>query len=181
MLSFGAFMPLFALQIPGLQVQIAFLILAGVVLLFRTAGGKLPDLWGPKKTSIVATTALIIGMAGVATTPFALWAYIAIVPFAMGQALQYPGLLSLTLEGISERDRPVAISTFTLFFDISQGFGGLFVGIVAAVAGYRAVFGSAALCAFIGLVIMLMIVLPRYEANKRLEVITPNSELKISE
>ena len=167
MLSFGAFMPLFALEIPGLQIQIAFLILAVVVLLFRTAGGKLPDRWGPKKTSIVATTALIIGMAGVATTPFALWAYIAIVPFAIGQALQYPGLLSLTLEDISERDRPVAISTFTLFFDISQGFGGLFVGVVAAVAGYRAVFGSAALCAFIGLIIMLLVVIPRYEASKR--------------
>jgi len=167
MLSFGAFMPLFALEIPGLQIQIAFLILAGVVLLFRTGGGKLPDMWGPKKTSIVATTALMIGMAGVATTPFALWAYIAIVPFAFGQALQYPGLLSLTLEDISERDRPVAISTFTLFFDISQGFGGLFVGVVAAVAGYRAVFGSAALCAFIGLIIMLLVVLPRYEDSKR--------------
>ena len=166
MLSFGAFMPLFALEIPGLEVQFTFLILAVVVLLMRTLGSRLPDRMGPKKTGIFATTALIIGMAGLATTMGPYWAYLAIVPFAIGQALQYPGLLSLTLDGISERDRPVAISTFTLFFDLSQGFGGLVVGVVAAIGGYRSVFAASAVAAFIGLMILLAIVIPRYEAGK---------------
>ncbi|MDO9485999.1 MAG: MFS transporter [Actinomycetota bacterium] len=166
MLSFGAFMPLFALEIPGLEIQFAFLILSVVVLLMRTLGSRLPDRMGPKKTGIFATTALIIGMAGLATTMGPYWAYLAIVPFAIGQALQYPGLLSLTLDGISERDRPVAISTFTLFFDLSQGFGGLVVGVVAAVGGYRSVFAASAVAAFIGLMILLAIVIPRYEAGR---------------
>ncbi|HBJ73233.1 MAG TPA: hypothetical protein DDY88_05930, partial [Actinobacteria bacterium] len=135
-------------------------------LLMRTLGSRLPDRMGPKKTGIFATTALIIGMAGLATTMGPYWAYLAIVPFAIGQALQYPGLLSLTLDGISERDRPVAISTFTLFFDLSQGFGGLVVGVVAAIGGYRSVFAASAVAAFIGLMILLAIVIPRYEAGK---------------
>lgn len=167
MLSFGAFMPLYAPTIPGLEVQVAFFILAGVVLLMRTAGGRIPDVLGPKRTGIYATTALIIGMSGLATAVVGWWAYLAIVPFAIGQALQYPGLLKLTLDGISERDRPVAISTFTLFFDLSQGFGGLIVGVIAGVAGYRAVFGASAVAAFIGLMVMLAIVVPRYEAARR--------------
>ena len=167
MLSFGAFMPLFALEIPGLEVQIAFLILSVAVLLMRTLGSRLPDRMGPKKTGIFATTALIIGMAGLATTVGPYWAYLAIVPFAIGQALQYPGLLALTLDDISEHDRPVAISTFTLFFDLSQGFGGLVVGVVAAIGGYRSVFAASAVAAFIGLMILLAIVIPRYEAGKK--------------
>ena len=96
MLSFGVFMPLFVLEIPGLEVLFTFLILAVVGLLMRTLGSRLPDRMGPKKTGIFATTALIIGMAGLATTKGPYWAYLAIVPFAIGQALQYPGLLSLT-------------------------------------------------------------------------------------
>ena len=167
MLSFGAFMPLFAQEIPGLQIQICFLILSIGVLLVRTLGSRLPDRMGPKRTGIYATIALIIGMTGLATTMGPYWAYLAIVPFAIGQALQYPGLLSLTLDDISEHDRPVAISTFTLFFDISQGFGGLIVGIVAAIGGYRSVFAASAVAAFIGLMIMLAIVVPRYEAGRR--------------
>ena len=167
MLSFGAFMPLFAQEIPGLQIQICFLILSIGVLLVRTLGSRLPDRMGPKRTGIYATIALIIGMTGLATTMGPYWAYLAIVPFAIGQALQSPGLLSLTLDDISEHDRPVAISTFTLFFDISQGFGGLIVGIVAAIGGYRSVFAASAVAAFIGLMIMLAIVVPRYEAGRR--------------
>ncbi|MDO8733303.1 MAG: MFS transporter [Actinomycetota bacterium] len=171
MLSFGAFMPLFALQIPGLEIQICFLILSVAVLLMRTLGSRLPDRMGPKKTGIFSTTALIIGMAGLATTMGPYWAYLAILPFAIGQALQYPGLLSLTLDGISEHDRPVAISTFTLFFDLSQGFGGLIVGVIAAIGGYRSVFAAAAVAAFIGLMILLAIVIPRYEAARKARTI----------
>ncbi len=167
MLSFGAFMPLFAQEIPGLEIQICFLILSVGVLLMRTLGSRLPDRMGPKKTGIMATIALIIGMAGLATTMGPYWAYLAIVPFAIGQALQYPGLLSLTLDDISELDRPVAISTFTLFFDLSQGFGGLVVGVIAAIGGYRSVFAASAVAAAIGLMILLAIVIPRYEAGRR--------------
>ena len=167
MIAFGAFIPLFAPTIPGMQVQFAFLTLSVVVLAFRILGAKLPDRWGPKRTGIVATTGLIVGLAALSVTPWALWAYISIVPFAMGMALQYPGLLTLTLEHVEDRDRPVAISTFTMLFDISNGLSGLFVGVVAAIAGYRAVFASSAFMAFIGLLILLIIVIPRYESLKR--------------
>ena len=167
MIAFGAFIPLFAPTIPGMQVQFAFLTLSVVVLGFRIIGAKLPDRWGPKRTGIVATTGLIVGLAALSVTPWALWAYLSIVPFAMGMALQYPGLLTLTLEHVEDRDRPVAISTFTMLFDISNGLSGLFVGVVAAVAGYRAVFAASAFMAFIGLLILLLVVIPRYEALKR--------------
>ena len=167
MIAFGAFIPLFAPTIPGMQVQFAFLTLSVVVLAFRILGAKLPDRWGPKRTGIVATTGLIVGLAALSVTPWAWWAYMSIVPFAMGMALQYPGLLTLTLEHVEDRDRPVAISTFTMLFDISNGLSGLFVGVVAAAAGYRAVFGASAFMAFIGLLILLIVVIPRYEAMKR--------------
>ena len=70
--------------------------------------------------------------------------------------------MALVLSDVDDRVRPSAISTFTMFFDIAQGLGGLVVGIAAALGGYRAVFGFGALCSMTGLVLLVVLVLPRY-------------------
>ena len=70
--------------------------------------------------------------------------------------------MALVLSNVDERTRPAAISTFTMFFDIAQGVGGLVVGLAAAFGGYRAVFGAGAVCSLIGLAVLVGLVLPRY-------------------
>ncbi|CAB5037549.1 MAG: MFS transporter [Actinobacteria bacterium] len=162
MVGMQAFLPLYAPQLGTSQVQWMFFFFAVVVLSVRLFGRRIPDRVGPRKTGIWATSFIILGLVVMAVTPSWPGIYLAILPLAIGIALQYPGLMALVLSDVSDRVRPSAISTFTMFFDISQGLGGLVVGLAAAFGGYRAVFGFGAACSAAGLVVLVTLVLPRY-------------------
>jgi len=162
MVGMNAFLPLYAPTLGYFQVQWMFFFYSAVVLSVRLFGRKVPDRVGPRVTGISATVAIVIGLLIMAVTPGWVGLYVAIVPLAIGIALQYPGLMALVLSKADDRTRPSAIATFTMFFDIAQGLGGLVVGLAAAVGGYRAVFGTGAVCSMIGLVVLVVWVLPRY-------------------
>ncbi len=162
MVGMQAFLPLYAPQLGTSQVQWMFFFYAAIVLSVRLFGRRIPDRVGPRNTGIWATSCIILGLVVMAVTPSWPGIYLAIVPLAIGIALQYPGLMALVLSDVSDRVRPSAISTFTMFFDISQGLGGLVVGLAAAFGGYRAVFGFGAACSAAGLVVLVTLVLPRY-------------------
>jgi MFS family permease len=170
MVGMSAFLPLYAPQLGTSQVQWMFFFYAAIVLSVRLFGRRIPDRVGPRKTGIWATIFIAVGLVIMAVTPSWPGIYVAIVPLAVGIALQYPGLMALVLSDVNDRMRPVAISTFTMFFDIAQGLGGLVVGLAAAFGGYRAVFGFGAACSAAGLVVLVALVLPRY-ANKEAEVL----------
>lgn len=162
MVGMNAFLPLYAPTLGYFQVQWMFFFYSAIVLSVRLFGRKVPDRVGPRVTGISATVAIVIGLLIMAVTPGWVGLYVAIVPLAIGIALQYPGLMALVLSKADDRTRPSAIATFTMFFDIAQGLGGLVVGLAAAVGGYRAVFGTGAVCSMIGLVVLVVWVLPRY-------------------
>ena len=162
MVGMNAFLPLYAPELGTSQVQWMFFFYAAVVLSIRLFGRRIPDRVGPRKTGIWSTSFIVIGLVIMAVTPSWPGIYLALIPLATGIALQYPGLMALVLSDVDDRVRPSAISTFTMFFDIAQGLGGLVVGIAAALGGYRAVFGFGALCSVIGLVMLVVLVLPRY-------------------
>jgi MFS family permease len=162
MVGMSAFLPLYAPELGTLDVQWMFFFYAAVVLSVRLFGRRIPDRVGPRKTGIWSTCLIILGLVIMALTPSWPGLYLALLPLAIGIALQYPGLMALVLSDVDDRVRPSAISTFTMFFDIAQGLGGLVVGIAAALGGYRAVFGFGAMCSAVGLVILVILVLPRY-------------------
>ena len=162
MVGMNAFLPLYAPELGTSQVQWMFFFYAAVVLSIRLFGRRIPDRVGPRKTGIWSTSLIVIGLLIMALTPSWPGIYLALIPLATGIALQYPGLMALVLSDVDDRVRPSAISTFTMFFDIAQGLGGLVVGIAAAFGGYRAVFGFGAVCSVIGLVLLVVLVLPRY-------------------
>jgi predicted MFS family arabinose efflux permease len=160
-IAMSAFIPLFVADLGAGGSQWIFLAYAVVVLLVRTLGGRLPGRIGSARTGIVSTVMIVVGMGGFALTPSVSGIYVALVPLGIGMALQYPGLLALAVNRVSDEDRPAAISTFTMFFDIAAGVGGLLIGSVAAVGGYRSAFGAAAVCSCIGLVLLWTLVLNR--------------------
>lgn len=170
MVGMNAFLPLYAPTLGYYQVQWLFFFYSAIVLSVRLFGRRVPDRVGPRITGISATVSIVIGLAIMAITPGWLGLYLAMVPLAVGIALQYPGLMALVLSNVDDRTRPAAISTFTMFFDIAQGIGGLVVGLAAAFGGYRAVFGAGAVCSMIGLVVLVVFVLPRYSRTS-----TPSS------
>jgi len=156
----SAFMPLFAAETFDTPVQYIFLTQSAVILLVRIFGSWIPDRYGPNRIGLVSTTLIVIGLAGIAAAPNTLVLYAFIVPFGLGTALHYPCLLALTLRRVRDHERPAAITTFTMFFDVAQGGGGAVVGVFAAIGGYRFVFAGAALGAVLGLIVLLRIVLP---------------------
>jgi len=156
----SAFMPLYAAETFDTPPQYVFLAQAAVILSVRGFGSWIPDKYGPSRIGVLATSLIFIGLAGIAAAPNVVVLYVFVVPFGLGTALHYPCLLALTLRRVRIHERPAAITTFTMFFDVAQGLGGAVVGVFAAIGGYRFVYAGAAMCAVIGLVVLLRIVLP---------------------
>ena len=142
--SFNSFVPVYAVEIGLDGSRFVFATFAGVVLLIRSLGRRLPDRLGAERA---ASTALICNAAGLAL--IALWAvpaglYVGAAIFAIGQALAFPALMTLAVRGAPATDRGVVIGTFTAFFDLFFGIGALTLGGVVAAIGLRANFLAAA-------------------------------------
>jgi predicted MFS family arabinose efflux permease len=65
----------------------------------------------------------------------------------MAFALLYPSLSLVAISSVSESRRGSALGTFTAFFDIGIGLGGVLTGIAASVGGYPAAFWLGSACA----------------------------------
>jgi MFS family permease len=81
--------------------------------------------------------------------PWALWVAAALI--GVGQAFAYPALMALTINRVSERERPLALGSFTMFFDIGSIVGGLALGLVADQLGKRSAFAGGVVLAMFGL------------------------------
>ena len=126
-----------------------------LVLVLRVLGRKLPDNMGTKRTATLALIGASAGMAvmGTFVTPFGL--YVGVVIMALGGSLLYPALMLAAVDGVPVNERARAVSTFTMFFELSAGIGGPILGVTAAVVGATvgAFYASATLSA-IGIVLL---------------------------
>jgi predicted MFS family arabinose efflux permease len=67
-----------------------------------------------------------------------------------GFSVLFPSLALIVVNAADDARRATALGTFTAFFDIGMGVGGLLAGAIAAAAGYPAVFWFAAAAAALG-------------------------------
>ncbi|MFI5956269.1 MFS transporter [Cryptosporangium sp. NPDC051539] len=152
--AFNAYIPLYVDELHGANPSWMFLLYSIVVLATRMFAGGLPDRIGAVRAGTLATVGVVIGLVVIAAAPSPLWIYVGIVPLGTGIAFQYPGLMALVISRVKESEQAAAVSTFTMFFDVATGLGGLVVGQAAALGGYRAAFGAAACCSVLGLVLL---------------------------
>lgn len=152
--ALSTFMPLYIGELGSNSPQWIFLGYSAVILAARILGGRIPDRLGPMTTGAVSTLLISAGLAAIALAPSVLIVYLALVPFGIGIALQYPGLLALVIARAPAERRSTAISTFTMFFDVASGLGAVLIGVVATAAGYRVAFGACAGAALVGLVLL---------------------------
>ena len=148
--AFAAFLAIYGPDIGLHDTAAVFFAYAGMVLLIRIFGAKLPDRLGWRLASTLALAAV-----GTGALVLALWASVAAVwvaagCLAVGMSLLYPALFSAALEDVPDHERSQAVGTFSLFFDLSQGLGAPLLGIVVALSGERAAFAVAALVAGAG-------------------------------
>jgi MFS family permease len=149
--AFAAFMPLYAPSLGLKGSAPVFGLYAGLTLLGRLFGARIPDRLGPSTTARAGLITMAVGMAilGAWHTIPGLWTGTAV--FAAGNAFMFPALLSLALDAAPEGERAAVVGTVVAFFDLGQGAGALLLGPLVAVSGYTGPFVAGALAAVAGL------------------------------
>jgi MFS family permease len=144
-----------------------FAVYSAVCLVLRAVGAKVPERLGPRASVTFAYTVLGLAFALFAAVPhqWALWLATGLV--GLGVAFMYPSLMALTVARAPERERPRAIASFTMFFELGSATGGLAIGAIADSFGKRSGFGVAALVCTFGIWVLRARVLPGRASNER--------------
>ena len=132
-----------------------FFVYSMLVLVLRIIGRKLPDTLGTKRTATLALVGAAAGMVMMGTFVSVAGLYLAVVVLALGGSLLYPALMVAAVEGVPPNERARALSTFTMFFELSAGVGGPILGVTAWLVGATVgAFYAAAACSLLGIVLL---------------------------
>ena len=132
-----------------------FFVYSMLVLVLRIIGRKLPDKLGTKRTATLALIGAAAGMVLMGTFVSIPGLYVAVVVLALGGSLLYPALMVAAVEGVPPNERARALSTFTMFFELSAGVGGPILGVTAWLVGATVgAFYAAAACSLLGIVLL---------------------------
>ena len=132
-----------------------FFVYGILVLVLRVIGRKLPDKLGTKLTATASLIGAATGMAVIGTFVTRPGLYIGVVILALGGSLLYPALMLAAVDGVPPNERARAVSTFTMFFELSVGIGGPLLGVTAAISGATVgAFYGAAACSLFGIVLL---------------------------
>jgi MFS family permease len=150
--AYTTFMPLYAVDVGLSGSRYLFLLYAGIVLVIRSAGSRLPDRLGPGRAGSLSLSATAAGLLLIAawTSPAGLYAGTAL--FAVGQGLGFPALMTVVVNSALPAERGAAVGTFMAFFDLAFALGPITLGWVAHGAGYGGVFVASAAITLLGLV-----------------------------
>ena len=154
--AFVSFVPLYALQLGLSGSRYVFLGYALIIIAVRGLGARLPDRLGEARTSRFSIIVSIVGLTVMATWHAVAGLYAGAVIFAVGQALLFPGLMTLAIRSAPPEELGSVVGTFTAFFDLSYGLGAVSLGAVASVFGYRGAFAMGAMIAAVGLALLLI-------------------------
>ena len=169
-IGFSAFVPLYGPSVDIDDVAPLFLVYGILVLAIRVVGARLPDALGSRRASSIA-----LGIVGAGGLVLGVWAatagvWMATVALALGMSLLFPALFAATVAEAPQAERSQAVGTFSLFFDAASGVAPPLLGIVVALASYRAAFAVAGVIALAGIVLVMR----RPEPSA---VATPSTEL----
>ena len=150
--AFASFVPLYADEIGMSSVGAIFGLYAGLVLIVRIVGARLPDRLGWQRGSTFALCGVTVGILLVAAWGSIASLWLAAIVLAVGMSLMYPSLFTAVMAAAPEEERSHAVGTFSVFFDLSQGFGATFIGLVVSLTSgnERAGFAAAGALAFAG-------------------------------
>ena len=73
--------------------------------------------------------------------------------------------MALTVNQADERERPLAVSSFTMFFEVGNISGGVAFGLIAQL-GKRAAFGSAVVLCVLGTWLLVTRVVPSHAPRR---------------
>ena len=153
----GTFAALYARELGMDGAGVVFLVFSAVVVATRIIGRQIPDRLGPKRTSSTALVLISAGLLtiGVWNVPAGLFA--GTVVLAFGQALAFPALMTLAVNGAPASERSSVVGTFTAFTELGFAVGALSLGLIASAVGYDGVFIVCAVGPLLGILLLARI------------------------
>jgi MFS family permease len=153
--GFAAFVPLYIKEVGLGSAGGVFAEYAVAVLAVRVFAARLPDRIGSIRGASIAMVLQAIGLGAMAVFASAVGLYASTLVFAMGTSLLYPSLFPLVVDRAPDSERSQAVATFTLFFDIAQGLGAAFLGLLVTIGGgERWAFAGASVLIALGFVVL---------------------------
>jgi MFS family permease len=142
--SLGAFFPLYALRHGVSNPGIFFAFIAISLILGRSLGGRILDLYSREKVIIPCFIVIIISIFGLTfSTTLSMFILVAIF-FGTGWAFLYPSLVVYAVESSGSARGP-AMGTFTALADLGAGIGPMILGVILEWTNYPIMFLSLAL------------------------------------
>jgi len=157
---FTAFLPDHARDIGLAGSGTLFAAYSVVCLMLRFVGARWLERLGARRAVSIAFATLAVALGGLALVAEAWMLWVAAVLVGVASAFLYPSLMALTVNRADERERPLAISSFTMFFEVGNISGGVAFGVIAELASKRAAFGSAVVLCALGSWLLLTRVVP---------------------
>ena len=151
--AFSSFVPLYVDEVGLDGAGVPFVEYAVIVLAVRIVGARIPDRLGTRTGPLAALALQSVGLVTMGVWSSALGLYVGTAVYAGGVSLLYPALFPLVVREAPAAERVHAIATFTLFFDLSQGFGAPLLGMVASLTDERGAFIGAGVLSALGLVL----------------------------
>jgi MFS family permease len=166
MAGFLAFVPLYALDLRMSGSSLVLGLFAGIVVLIRSVGARIPDRIGPARSARIALTLTCSGLAvmGSWRSPAGLVA--GTVLLGVGVALFTPALFALALEGVPANERGAVMGTTSAFLDLAFGLGPATLGFVASAIGRAGTFLAGSAVSAAGLVVVVVTGMGRTERRR---------------
>lgn len=155
--GYNAFAALYARDIGFDHPGLIFGLFGLVVVVVRTAGRRLPDRLGGRRTLAISFVCLGVGLATIGAWQSVPGLFAGTVVFAVGQALVYPSAILLAMETSTTAERSAVVGSVGAFVDVALGFGAFFLGAIAEFTSYGEAFLVSAAIASCGLLALMML------------------------
>lgn len=165
-IGFNGFVPLFADEIGVGDVAPYFFAASITVVIVRFFGARLPDRLGPLRGGTIALVVMTAGLLLIGGLRSGAGLAAGSVVLAGGAAMLLPSLVTAAVDGVPVTQRSRALATYTLFLEISQAFGTVLFGGVAALSSYGTAYLVAAGTSVVALA-MLRTLIPRRSSTAR--------------
>ena len=156
-ISVSAFMPLY-FQSAGFEgIECYFLALGIIGIVSRGATGKMADRLGRKWSIIYGFALQLLGLLAIAVAPNVPLITVGGMIFIVGSAVCQPSLYALAIDRALPNRRGAAMSTYTMAFQVGNGFGSAIGGVIAEHLGFIALNWFSALTAIFALAVAAIV------------------------
>jgi MFS family permease len=138
--SLSTFVVLSAAEAGISQGELFFTFFAAALILYRLAVGRRADRWSRRRLILASGIISLAGLATIAVSSSLALFLAGSTVYGIGFAYIPTTLSALLLDGTRERNRGVMLGLFSAVFDVGMGLGGMAMGPVADLLGYRAMY-----------------------------------------